>query len=82
MASLVVSVVGLLVGRSLWFFINLSSSRTNDQIELLESLLDQQKRQNALLSRLCEANIAVKADKKSVESQKSVEGEDIIRLLT
>ncbi|EFH4135971.1 hypothetical protein F9482_11740, partial [Escherichia coli] len=40
-----------------------------------------QKRQNALLRRLCEANEPEKADKKTVESQKSVEDEDIIRLV-
>ena len=62
-------------------FINRASSRTNEQIELLEALLDQQKRQNALLRRLCEANEPEKADKKTVESQKSVEDEDIIRLV-
>ncbi len=74
-ASLVVSVVVLLIGLILWFFINRASSRTNEQIELLEALLDQQKRQNALLRRLCEANEPEKADKKTVESQKSVEDE-------
>ncbi len=78
-ASLVVSVVVLLIGLILWFFINRASSRTNEQIELLEALLDQQKRQNALLRRLCEANEPEKADKKTIESQKSVEDEDIIR---
>ena len=77
-ASLVVSVVVLLIGLILWFFINRASSRTNEQIELLEALLD---RQNALLRRLCEANEPEKADKKTVESQKSVEDEDIIRLV-
>ncbi|MGG2271356.1 YebO family protein, partial [Escherichia coli] len=64
----------------LWFFINRASSRTNEQIELLEALLDLQKRQNALIRRLSEANEPEKADKKSVESQKSVEVEDINRL--
>ena len=79
-ASLVVSVVVLLIGLILWFFINRASSRTNEQIELLEALLDQQKRQNALLSRLCEANEPEKADKKTVERQKTGEKEEIIRL--
>ncbi|WP_417639035.1 YebO family protein, partial [Klebsiella pneumoniae] len=55
-ASLVMSLVVLVVGLVLWFFVNRASSRTNEQIELLEALLDQQKRQNALLRRLCEAN--------------------------
>ena len=36
-ASLVVSVVVLLIGLILWFFINRASSRTNEQIELLEA---------------------------------------------
>ena len=36
---------------------------------------------SALLRRLCEANEPEKADKKTVESQKSVEDEDIIRLV-
>ncbi len=40
-ASLVVSVVVLLSGLSCGF-INRASSRTNEQIELLEALLDQQ----------------------------------------
>ncbi|PTI96389.1 hypothetical protein BU069_17120 [Staphylococcus succinus] len=80
-ASLVVSVVVLLIGLILWFFINRASSRTNEQIELLEALLDQQKRQNAHLRRLWEANEPEKADKKPVESQRSVEDEDIIRLV-
>lgn len=79
-ASLVVSVVVLLIGLILWFFINRASSRTNEQIELLEALLDQQKRQNALLRRLCEANEPEKADKKTVESQKSVEDEKISKV--
>lgn len=55
-ASLVVSAVLMIVGLVLWFFVNRASSRTSEQIELLEALLDQQKRQNALLRRLCEAN--------------------------
>jgi hypothetical protein len=50
------SVVLLLVGLLLWFFVNRASSRANEQIALLQALLDQQKRQNALLRRLCEAN--------------------------
>ncbi|VEC16619.1 protein [Citrobacter portucalensis] len=44
LASLAVSVVILVVGLVLWFFVNRASSRTNEQIELLEALLDQQKK--------------------------------------
>lgn len=42
LASLALSVVLLLVGLLLWFFVNRASSRSNEQIELLQSLLDQQ----------------------------------------
>lgn len=39
-----------------WFFVNRISVRANEQIELLEEILEQQKRQNLLLLRLCAAN--------------------------
>ena len=42
LASLALSFLLLLVGLVLWFFVNRASSRANEQIELLESLLDQQ----------------------------------------
>ncbi|AIR66877.1 YebO family protein [Cedecea neteri] len=53
---LAISLVTLIVGLVLWFFVNRSSCRANEQIALLEELVDLQKRQNALLRRLCEAN--------------------------
>ena len=80
-ASLVMSLVVLIVGLMLWFFVNRASSRTNEQIELLEALLEQQKRQNALLRRLCEAN----EPEKTTEAPKAVndakEDDGIIRLV-
>lgn len=80
-ASLIVSVGVLVVGLELWFFVNRASSRTNEQIELLEALLEQQKRQNALLRRLCEAN----EPEKTTEAPKAVndakEDDGIIRLV-
>ncbi|MDH0670110.1 YebO family protein [Enterobacter hormaechei] len=80
-ASLVMSLVVLVVGLVLWFFVNRASSRTNEQIELLEALLDQQKRQTALLRRLCEANEPEeKAVPKEADVQKQDE-EDFIRLV-
>lgn len=54
--SLLAILAGAVVGLMLWFFLNRASTRSNRQIELLEALLEQQKRQNALLKRLCEAN--------------------------
>ena len=80
LASLAVSVVILVVGLVLWFFVNRASSRTNEQIELLEALLDQQKRQNALLRRLCEANKTEKSAEPAVVTAKD-EDDDIIRLV-
>lgn len=83
LASLALSFLLLLVGLVLWFFVNRASSRVNEQIELLESLLDQQKRQNALLRRLCEAN---EPEKKEEETPQAVNVEeddkdDFIRLV-
>jgi len=81
LASIVLSLVVLLVGLVLWFFINRASSRTNEQIELLEALLDQQKRQNALLRRLCESNEPEKDE--AIEPVKAQEkgDDDFIRLV-
>lgn len=83
LASLALSFLLLLVGLVLWFFVNRASSRANEQIELLESLLDQQKRQNALLRRLCEAN---EPEKKEEETPQAVnieedDKDDFIRLV-
>ncbi|POT59305.1 hypothetical protein C3432_00815 [Citrobacter amalonaticus] len=81
-ASLLVSAVVFAVGLALWFFVNRASSRTNEQIELLESLLDQQKRQNALLRRLCEANEPEKAAEETTAAKvQQQEDEGIIRLV-
>ena len=83
-ASLMISLVVLLVGLVIWFFVNRASSRTNEQIELLEALLDQQKRQNALLRRLCEANEPEEkeAPKEASAEVKEDEGDDdFIRLV-
>ncbi|EDX4768529.1 hypothetical protein CA092_000630 [Salmonella enterica subsp. enterica serovar Oslo] len=80
LASLIVSMV-VLVGLALWFFVNRASSRANEQIELLEALLDQQKRQNALLRRLCEANEPEKEAEPATAASEPKEDEDIIRLV-
>lgn len=81
LASLIVSMVVLVVGLALWFFVNRASSRANEQIELLEALLDQQKRQNALLRRLCEANEPEKEAEPATAASEPKEDEDIIRLV-
>ncbi len=82
LASLVVSFVVLVVGLLLWFFVNRASSRTNEHIELLEALLDQQKRQTALLRRLCEANEPEeKAEAKETVKNSTEDEDDFIRLV-
>ncbi|EAS2248016.1 hypothetical protein ZH77_001273 [Salmonella enterica subsp. salamae] len=81
LASLIVSMVVLVVGLALWFFVNRASSRANEQIELLEALLDQQKRQNALLRRLCEVNEPEKEAEPATAASEPKEDEDIIRLV-
>lgn len=83
LASLAVSLLVLVIGLALWFFVNRASSRANEQIELLEALLDQQKRQNALLRRLCEANEPDKEEPvKVAEQPQAPEGDDdFIRLV-
>lgn len=81
-ASLVVSVVLLVAGLVLWFFVNRASSRTNEQIELLETLVDLQKRQNALLRRLCEANEPeAEEESKPAVAPAEEESDDFIRLV-
>ncbi|HIF6284111.1 TPA: YebO family protein [Enterobacter asburiae] len=82
MASLVISLVVLLVGLVIWFFVNRASSRTNEQIELLEALLDQQKRQNALLRRLCEAKEPEEKEApKDAVAEDNKDEDDFIRLV-
>ena len=83
LASLALSFLLLLVGLVLWFFVNRASSRANEQIELLESLLDQQKRQTALLRRLCEANEPEKKGEETsqAEERKEDDKDDFIRLV-
>ncbi|MFK3705032.1 YebO-like protein [Raoultella sp. BIGb0138] len=82
LASLALSIVLLFVGLVLWFFVNRASSRTNQQIALLQALLDQQKRQNALLRRLCEANEPEKEEvAKTSTGEKGKDDDDFIRLV-
>jgi len=47
----------VIIGLVVWFFVNRASVKANQQIRLLESLLEEQKRQNALLRKLTEATV-------------------------
>lgn len=81
-ASLVVTGLLLVVGLVIWFFVNRASSRTNEQIALLETLVDLQKRQNVLLRRLCEANEPeVKEEVKAAVAPAVEDEDDFIRLV-
>ncbi|WP_275554974.1 YebO family protein [Mixta sp. Marseille-Q2659] len=51
---LISGVLFALFGLIAWFFVNRASVRASEQIRLLEALLDEQKKQNALLLRLAE----------------------------
>ncbi|ECG8589159.1 hypothetical protein FNI11_05185 [Salmonella enterica subsp. salamae] len=81
LASLIVSVVFLVVALAIWFFVNRASSRVNEQVELLEALVEQQKRQNALLRRLCEANEPEKDVEPVTTTNELKDDEGIIRLV-
>lgn len=80
-ASLAISLSVLIVGLVLWFFVNRASSRANEQVALLEALLDQQKRQNALLRRLCEANEPQEEKKVTSPAAQDDDEDDFVRLV-
>lgn len=85
---MVFSAIMVIVGLILWFFVNRASVKANQQIALLNTLVDQQKRQIVLLRRLCDAN--EQADEVNHEDAGSEpapqlaaqeEGDDFIRLV-
>lgn len=61
-----------------WFFVNRASVRASEHIRLLEALLDEQKKQNALLRRLAEGQSA--AAKQQTE-QDVDDSRDFIRMI-
>ncbi|MDV7023837.1 YebO family protein [Atlantibacter subterraneus] len=80
-ASMAFSLLVLVVGLVVWFFVNRASVKANEQIALLEALLDQQKRQTVLLRRICEANEPEQqAEEAPAQSQKD-EDDGFIRLV-
>lgn len=81
--ALVVALLAVVVGLIAWFIVHRANSRAGEQIELLEALLDQQKRQNALLRRLCEANEPERDDPEPVQKKaaQADDGDDFIRLV-
>ncbi|MCX8956193.1 YebO family protein [Erwinia psidii] len=62
-ASMGLTLAVVIVGLIAWFFINRASVKATQQVRLLEALLEEQKRQNALLRKITESATATeKAD--------------------
>ncbi|TWD41863.1 YebO family protein [Pantoea sp. SJZ147] len=67
----------LIVALILWFYVNRASVRANEQIALLASLLEEQKKQNALLKRLIEKQNGTSEQKTDAQPENG----DFIRLI-
>ncbi|MCZ4058275.1 YebO family protein [Pantoea sp. LMR881] len=67
----------LIVAFIAWFYVNRASVRAGEQIQLLESLLEEQKKQNALLRRILEVQPGNEQKKVGDEQDKR----DFIRLI-
>ena len=70
-------VIILIVAFIAWFFVNRASVRAGEQIRLLESLLEEQKKQNQLLRRLIEMQPGAESKKTDDDRDKR----DFIRLI-
>lgn len=75
-ASMGFTVALVIVGLIAWFFINRASVKATQQVRLLEALLEEQKRQNALLRRLTDS---VAGKEQAASSEK--ESKDFTRLI-
>lgn len=78
LTSTALIMVLVIIGLVVWFFVNRASVRANQQIQLLEALLEEQKRQNILLRKLTENA----SDKAQPEMQPEDDAEkDFIRMI-
>ena len=75
-ASMGFMVALVIVGLIAWFFINRASVNATQQVRLLEALLEEQKRQNALLRRLTDS---VAGQEQAASTEK--ESKDFTRLI-
>lgn len=75
--SYAVLVVIIVVAFIAWFFVNRASVRASEQIQLLETLLEEQKKQNALLRRLADAQ----PDTATKDTEEEDGKRDFIRLI-
>lgn len=71
---MILAIIGLFV----WFFVNRASVRADKQVQLLQSLLEEQKRQNALLKKMVES--LVEAEQPAAEKAEEAEN-DYIRMI-
>lgn len=75
-ASMGFMVALVIIGLIAWFFINRASVKAIQQVRLLEALLEEQKRQNALLRRLTDS---VVGQEQAASTEK--ESKDFTRLI-
>lgn len=80
-ASVALSLVFLIVGLIAWYYVNRASVRASEQIALLEALLEQQKRQNALLRRLCEDKAPAGVVTAGMDTEDGDDENDFVRLV-
>ncbi|BCQ35361.1 MULTISPECIES: YebO family protein [Erwinia] len=77
-ASMGVVTVLVIIGLVVWFFVNRASVRANQQIQLLEALLEEQKKQNVLLRRLTDS---VAGKEQAEKTTDTAENKDFTRLI-
>lgn len=68
----------ILVAFIVWFFVNRASVRASEQIRLLEAVIEEQKKQNALLRRLVDAQ---PSRAKPTADEDADEKRDFIRMI-
>lgn len=77
LASMGFTALLVIISLIAWFFINRASVRASQQVRLLELLLEEQKRQNAMLNRLTDKVVG----KETTTSAEETSGQDFIRLI-
>ena len=70
--------ITIIVAFGVWFFVNRASVRASEQIQLLEALLEEQKKQNLLLRRIVDAQPVTA---KSPDNETNEEPRDFIRMI-
>ncbi len=68
----------VIIGLIAWFFVNRASVKANQQIQLLEALLEEQKKQNTLLRRLTDS---VAGKEQAEKNSDTTENKDFTRLI-